>query len=80
MGTWKAAATLLMLNEGTVQLCMKTLSLFTRSRVSPNPWTEMQIIFCSFERGKFINFNSVKPEIGNNRRKNLSLFFFNGAV
>lgn len=29
MGTWRAAATLLMLNKGTVQLCMKTLYLLT---------------------------------------------------
>lgn len=42
MGTWKAAATLLMLNKGTVQLCMKTLSLFTQSRVFPNLWNDSQ--------------------------------------
>ncbi len=29
MGTWRAAVTLLMLNKGTVQLCMKTLYLLT---------------------------------------------------
>lgn len=41
-GNRKDAATLLMLNKGTVQLCMKTLSLFTQSRVFPNLWNDSQ--------------------------------------